>query len=128
MAKIVHVALKVDDLEKASAFYENVLGFKHTGTSRKAETNSHVSRHLSNGEFDLALMKYDSEDAPEARLSGEGPCIHHYGVRVDDPLAYEARLREAGCEILSAPGELPVKFRDPGGIVGEVARFNKYVK
>lgn len=128
MADLVHIAIKVEDLEKASAFYEQVLGFHHTGTSRKGETNTHTSRHLSNGKFDLALMKYDSEDAPEARLAGDGPCIHHYGVKVDDPLAYEAKLREAGCEILSAPGEIPVKFRDPGGVVGEVARFVKFLK
>lgn len=128
MARLVHIALKVDDLEKVSAFYENVFGFRHTGTNRKAETNSHTSRHLSNGEFDLALMQYDSEDAPEATLAGPGPCIHHYGIQVDDPLAYGEKLRAAGCEILSAPGEIPVKFRDPGGIVGEVARFQKYIR
>jgi lactoylglutathione lyase len=126
--RIVHVALKVDDLESTSQFWENLLGFRHTGTSRKAESNTHTSRHLSDGLFDLALMKYDSEDAPEAQLAGPGPCIHHIGIQVEDPLSYVDRLKAAGCEILSAPGELPVKFRDPGGIVAEVAKFKKFIK
>ncbi len=126
--RIVHVAIKVEDLEKASEFYEKVFGFYYTGTSRKGDQNTHTSRHLSDGTFDLALMKYDSEDAPEARLAGEGPCIHHIGFQVDDPLAFVDKLREAGCEILSAPGTIPVKFRAPGGIVAEVARFKNYIK
>lgn len=143
--KIVHVALKVENLEKASEFYEKILGFYHTGSSRKSKTNSHTSRHLSDGSFDLALMQYDSEDAPDAQLAGRGPRIHHIGIQVDDPLSYVEKLRAAGCEILStpgeipvkfaegpeilsAPGEIPVKFRDPSGILVEVGRFNAYIK
>ncbi|MBI2367088.1 MAG: VOC family protein, partial [Deltaproteobacteria bacterium] len=34
MAKIVHIALKVDDLQKATQFYENVFGFKEVETSK----------------------------------------------------------------------------------------------
>ena len=40
---------------------------------------------MTDGYIDLALMIYDSEDAPEAQLSGKGPCIHHIGIEVDDP-------------------------------------------
>jgi len=126
--RLVHVAIKVDDLEKSSRFYEQVFGFHRTGVSREGESNTHTSLHLSDGSADLALMKYDSEDAPEAQLAGPGPCIHHLGIQVDDPLAYVDRLVAAGCEILSAPGAVPVKFRDPGGVVAEVARFVNYIK
>jgi lactoylglutathione lyase len=125
--RLVHVALKVDDLETTSRFWKDLLGFHHSGTGRKGETNTHTSLHLSDGAFDLALMKYDSENAPEAQLAGPGPCIHHIGIQVDDPLSYVDKLKAAGCEILSEPGEVPVKFRDPGGIVAEVAKFKKYI-
>ena len=77
MARINHVALKVIDLEAATKFYENVFGFRqvHTGRSR-----GHISRHLTDGYVDLALMVYDSEDDEEAKLVGLGPAIHHFGI------------------------------------------------
>ena len=74
MPRIVHIAIKVSDLEKATKFYEDVFGFRQTGTGY---TRGHVSRHLTDGNIDLALMVYDSEDVEEAQLSGPGPCIHH---------------------------------------------------
>ena len=70
MARIVHIALKVDDLEKTSQFYEKVFGFKAVDTSK---VRDHTSRHLSDGTIDLALIKYESEESAEARASGSGP-------------------------------------------------------
>ena len=78
MARINHVALKVADLEAATKFYENVYGFRqvHTGRSR-----GHISRHLTDGYIDLALMVYDTEEDAEAKLVGPGPAIHHFALR-----------------------------------------------
>ena len=73
--KIVHIALKVRDLESSTKFYEEVFGFRQV-TTHRGKNSEHVSRHLTDGSIDLALMVYDSEDAPEAQLSGPGPCIH----------------------------------------------------
>src|SRR5438874_13827063 len=89
MARINHIALKVTDLEAATRFYENVYGFRqvHTGRSR-----GHVSRHLTDGYIDLALMVYDSEDDPEAKLVGPGPAIHHFGIEVEDTAAFIAQI------------------------------------
>src|SRR5215468_7589431 len=78
MPRIVHIAIKVDDLEKATKFYQDVFGFRQTGTGY---ARGHVSRHLTDGNIDLALMVYDSEDVEEAQLSGPGPCIHHWGSK-----------------------------------------------
>ena len=66
MPRIVHIAIKVDDLEKATKFYEDVFGFRQTGTGY---ARGHVSRHLTDGNIDLALVIYDSEDVEEAQLS-----------------------------------------------------------
>src|SRR5262245_32596982 len=63
MPRIVHIAIKVDDLEKATTFYEDVFGFRQTGTGY---ARGHVSRHLTDGNIDLALMVYDSEDGGAA--------------------------------------------------------------
>ena len=61
MARIVHIALKVDDLEKATEFYEKGFGFVEMETG---QVRDHTSRHLTDGTIDLALIKYDSEDRP----------------------------------------------------------------
>ena len=70
MARINHVALKVTDLEAATKFYENVFGFRQVKTGR---SRGHISRHLTDGYIDLALMVYDSEEDEEAKLVGRGP-------------------------------------------------------
>jgi lactoylglutathione lyase len=117
MSRIVHLAIKVDDLERAAAFWENVFGFRRSEVQRK---RGHTSCHLTDGRFDLALIQYDGEDTAEAGLAGPGPRIHHYGIAVGDVERAVGELRLRGCEILSQPGVMPVKFRAPHGIIGEV--------
>jgi catechol 2,3-dioxygenase-like lactoylglutathione lyase family enzyme len=125
MPRIVHIALKVKDLDKASEFYEKVFGFVPTET---AKVRDHTSRHLSDGEMDLALIRYDSEESAEARAAGEGPCIHHFAIEVDNTDKYVAQLGKFGCEIISDPGVIPVKFRAPGGTVAEIVPQARYQK
>jgi catechol 2,3-dioxygenase-like lactoylglutathione lyase family enzyme len=36
MPRIVHIAIKVDDLEKATKFYEEVFGFRQTSQDTRA--------------------------------------------------------------------------------------------
>ncbi len=125
MPSIVHIALKVEDLDKTSEFYEKVFQFTPIETS---QVRDHTSRHLSDGSIDLALIKYDSEESPEARAAGEGPCIHHFAIEVDDVDKYAAEIRKFGCEIISDPGVIPVKFRAPGGTVAEIVPTGRYQK
>ncbi|HSQ05597.1 MAG TPA: VOC family protein [Burkholderiales bacterium] len=123
MARIVHLAIKVDDLEAASRFYEEVFGFRHTETNSK---RGHTSRHLTDGTFDLALVKYESETTTEADYAGPGPRLHHFGIAVDKTESFEEALRRHGCEILSKPGVLPIKFRAPGGVVAEISKAEDF--
>lgn len=125
MARIVHIALKVEDLDETSRFYEKVFGFKPIETSK---VRDHTSRHLTDGAIDLALIKYDSEESAEAKAAGHGPCIHHFGIEVDDLENYLAEIRKLGCEIVSDPGVIPVKFRAPGGTVAEIAPKGRFEK
>jgi lactoylglutathione lyase len=123
MPRINHVALKVTDLETATKFYENVFGFRQVGTGR---SRGHVSRHLTDGYVDLALMVYDSEDDEEAKLVGEGPAIHHFGIAVEDRKATLAKIEEFGGTILSKPDAGTVKFRSPDGTIAEIADPGRY--
>jgi len=72
-ARIVHIALKVEDLEQATKFYEDVFGIYQTKTGY---ARPHLAA-MTDGNIELALMVYDSEEEAEAKLSGTGPCIHH---------------------------------------------------
>ncbi len=123
MARIVHLAIKVDNLEEATKFYENVFGFKQLKTGRNG---AHISRHLTDGAIDLALMVYDSEDSPEAQLAGPGPRLHHWGVEVDDQAGYAEKIKAAGGTILSKPDAGALKFRAPDGTIAEVVATGRY--
>ena len=57
MGRIVHLSLKVDEVEKTGEFYKSVFGFQDSETKK---TRDHVSRHMTDGEIDFTLMKYDA--------------------------------------------------------------------
>jgi lactoylglutathione lyase len=125
MSRIVHLALKVENLEQATKFYEDVFGFRQTKTGH---ARGHTSRHMTDGNIDLALMVYDSEDEEEAQLSGPGPCIHHWGIEVEDRDGYVAKIKANGGTIISNPDEGALKFRAPDGTVAEIVAAGRYKK
>ena len=124
MSRIVHLALKVEDLDRTTEFYQTVFGFREVETRK---TRDHLSRHLTDGALDFTLIKYDEgADSAESKASGEGPCIHHFAIEVEDIAKSAAQLRQYGCEIISDPGVIPVKFRAPGGTVAELVPVGRY--
>ena len=125
MARIAHIAVKVDDIEQSAQFYEKALGFVPTGKSR-SENRSRGS--FSDGEINLTLLRYDSEDTAMAQASGRGPCIHHFAIEVENMAKSVEQIRAFGCEILSDPHTAPVKFRAPGGTVAELVPVGRYRK
>jgi lactoylglutathione lyase len=126
MNRIVHLALKVEDLERTTEFYRKVFGFKEMNT---AKVRDHTSRHLSDGMLDVALIKYDADtQSAESKAAGEGPCIHHFAVEVDDIKEATKQVKAYGCEIISDPGVIPVKFHAPGGTVCELVPKGRYQK
>src|SRR5215470_14042130 len=99
MNRIVHLSLKVDDVRKTGDFYQEVFGFRDAETRR---TRDHISRHMTDGRLDFTLMKYDvGTQSAESRASGDGPCIHHFAIEVDDLAQATAAIRARGCEIVS---------------------------
>jgi lactoylglutathione lyase len=126
MNRIVHLALKVEDLDKTTEFYEKVFGFREVETRK---TRDHLSRHLTDGALDFTLMKYDDgTQSAESKASGEGPCIHHFAIEVEDLNKATAEIKGYGCQIISDPGVIPVKFRAPGGTVAELVPVGRYKK
>jgi len=75
------------------------------------------------------LIKYDDgTQSAESKASGEGPCIHHFAIEVDDIKSYWNTLESYGCQMISDPGVIPVKFRAPGGTVAELVPKGRYKK
>ena len=126
MNRIVHLALKVEDLDRTSEFYQKVFGFVEVETRK---TRDHLSRHLSDGELDFTLIKYDAgTQSAESKAAGEGPCIHHFAIEVEDLEKSTRQIKSYGCEIISDSGVVPVKFRAPGGTVAELVPLGRYRK
>ena len=125
MPRIAHIAVKVEDIEQSAQFYEKALGFVPTGKSR-SENRSRGS--FSDGEINLTLLRYDSEDTALAQVSGRGSCIHHFAIEVEDMAKYVEQIRAFGCEILGDPNKAPVKFRAPGGTIAEIVPVGRYRK
>lgn len=124
MNRIVHLALKVEDLEKTTEFYQKVFGFNEVETKK---TRDHISRHLTDGDMDFTLIKYDAgTQSAESRASGAGPCIHHFAIEVEDIAKCTEEIRKYGCTIISDPGVIPVKFRAPGGTTAEIVPVGRY--
>ena len=124
MNRIVHISLKVDDVQRTGDFYHDVFGFLDSETRK---TRDHLSRHMSDGDIDFTLMKYDAgTQSKESRAAGDGPCIHHFAIEVADIAKATEAIRARGCEVVSDPGVIPVKFRAPGGTIAELVPIGRY--
>src|SRR3954466_15334890 len=106
MNRIVHISLKVDDVKRTGDFYQEVFGFQDSETRK---TRDHLSRHMTDGDIDFTLMKYDEgTQSAESRASGDGPCIHHFAIEVPDIEKATAALKQWGYLLSSDPGLSPV--------------------
>jgi lactoylglutathione lyase len=102
---INHVALQVDDIEQAVAFYTEL--FEPTGVNRSVPGAAFIQL----GDQFLALF----ERGPRA----EEP---HFGLVVDDKEAARRTLEEAGAEVL--PGRF-LDFRDPSGNRVQIVQYDQ---
>ena len=73
-------------------------------------------------------MVYDNEDDAQAKLVGEGPATHHFGVEVDNRQGSIEKIEANGGVLLSKPDSSTVKFRSPDGTIAEVVGVGRYQK
>lgn len=122
MAKLRHLALQVQDLDKAAKFYEHVFELKRL---KEAKTPLGDAVMLSDGVMNLTLLKFhDMRSAQGRGLDFVGP--HHMGFVVDDKAAMLKRIEAAGgkyfMELPAAEGiDAETKCKDPEGIVFDIA-------
>jgi catechol 2,3-dioxygenase-like lactoylglutathione lyase family enzyme len=103
---INHVALEVDDIDEALAFYGRLFDFE-------VEERSANAAFIQLGDQFIALMKGRSQPPDRAR---------HFGLVVDDKEQTRRALEAAGVEIL--PGRF-LDFLDPWGNRVQVVQYDQ---
>jgi lactoylglutathione lyase len=82
---------------------------------------------MTDGGIDFTLMKYDEgTTSAESKAAGDGPCIHHFAIEVEDVKQATEEIKSFGSEVVSDPGVIPVKFRAPGGTIAELVPVGRY--
>lgn len=110
MAKIIHSMIRVLDLDRSVAFYQDALGLE---VSSRLEFPDFALAYLRNPENDFELELTLNKGRAEPYTHGTG--YGHVAVAVDDLDAEHARLKARGI----APNEIK-EFRDGERLI---ARF-----
>ena len=99
--KINHVAVVVDDMEKALSFWRDALGMNlHELRDVAAEKSQVAFLPLEGSEVELVVPT--TEDSGIAKyLSKRGPGMHHICLEVDDILGMLAQLRSKGVRLIN---------------------------
>jgi len=120
MARIRHIALAVQDIDKTADFYEKAFGLKR---GKKSEGPTAWRIYMSDGEVNLALLQYKGEEGSGVPKGWTG--IHHFGFQCDDLPAQQKQIEKAGGQFFYDLGEpedegFERKFKDPNGIVFDI--------
>jgi methylmalonyl-CoA/ethylmalonyl-CoA epimerase len=116
--KIDHVGIAVQDLEKQTAFYRDVLGLEFEGFEDLPERGLRIGV-FNVGGVQIELLQPTVPDNAVAKFiekSGEG--IHHLAFTVDDAAGELERLSAAGVQLIdskprSGAGDARVAFLNP---------------
>jgi catechol 2,3-dioxygenase-like lactoylglutathione lyase family enzyme len=115
MAKLRHIAMVVEDIEKTASFYQRAFGME-----RVRQTDTAIG--LSDGVVSLVIIHPSNANMKGDDRRG----LHHLGFLVEDVDKESARVRAAGAVphgaiINSEAGtESEHKFRDPNGQVFDI--------
>src|SRR5204862_6617829 len=100
LTEIDHVAIAVNDLEAAIAYYQEVFGA--TVDHREVVESDGVEEALLKiAESYVQLLTPTREDSPVAKyLANKGEGLHHIGYRVKDCAAALQAIKDAGGRVI----------------------------
>jgi methylmalonyl-CoA/ethylmalonyl-CoA epimerase len=128
IGKIDHVGIAVESIEEARGFYK-ALGLAIEAVEDVPAEGVRVAM-IKVGESRIELIEATREDSPIAKfLAKRGPGLHHLCLATDDVRGDDAKLREAGVEVLRpeptrGAGGCWVQFihpRSAGGVLVELS-------
>jgi methylmalonyl-CoA/ethylmalonyl-CoA epimerase len=109
--RIDHIAVIVDDLQGALAFWQGALGLDLADLEEVPAERSQVA-FLPAGGCEIELVKPTTDDSGLARyLEKRGPGMHHVCLEVDDLEGMLAQLKAKGIQLIN---ETPVSGK--GGV------------
>ena len=99
--RIDHIAVVVDNLEAALAFWREALGLELDHTLDVPNENAIVA-FLPVGDSEIELVKPTLADSGLGRyLEKRGPGMHHICLEVDDIEGVMTHLKEKGIELIN---------------------------
>lgn len=99
--KIDHIAIVVEDIDKALGFWSDALGLELDHVEDVPDQQSVVA-FLPTGASELELVKPTTEDSGVARyLKKRGPGIHHICFEVEDIEGSLEQLSEKGVRLIN---------------------------
>lgn len=99
--RIDHVAIIVEDIERALTFWREGLGLKVEHVEEVPEQEAVVA-FLPTGDSEVELVRPTTEDSGIARfLEKRGPGLHHICFEVDDIEATLSALRESELRLIN---------------------------
>ena len=88
-----HIVLNVRDLERAHAFWTNVMGFHRVGAlERDGAQPMRFYAGRGGNHHDLALMEIAAADGSPETTAGPRPGMNHLAVEYGDPDSWQAQL------------------------------------
>jgi catechol 2,3-dioxygenase-like lactoylglutathione lyase family enzyme len=96
MARVKHIAIRTNDVEKTAAFYREAFGLMQVGAGQSGV-------YLSDGYLNIAVLKLRAGRKGEPLKLG----VDHIGFEVDDVEATVAHIRRLGGKSLTERMEPP---------------------
>lgn len=107
--RINHIALAVNDIEDALAFWRDALGLEMAAVEDVPQEHSKVA-FLPLGDSEIELVQPTSDDSGLARYLGKrGPGMHHICLEVEDIRYMMEKLRKMGVRLIN---ETPQSRKD----------------
>jgi catechol 2,3-dioxygenase-like lactoylglutathione lyase family enzyme len=85
MARLKHIAIRTEDVEKTARFYREVFGLRETGTGQSGV-------YLTDGYLNIAILKLRPAAQGERLRLG----LDHFGFQVDDVASTVAAVEQFG--------------------------------
>ena len=93
MPKIKHIALSTQDVDKTAKFYMDVFGMKEIA---KIDGHGAKGYYLSDGDLNLAILNFKSDDVAGVERGKGWSGIHHLGFQVENLDEVKEKLAAAG--------------------------------
>jgi catechol 2,3-dioxygenase-like lactoylglutathione lyase family enzyme len=130
MAKLRHLAIATDDPDRTAQFYIDVFEFKKLREAKGIWGHGHI---LSDGNINLAILKFVTDAAAGSEKGMGFRGLHHIGFEVDDVDGAAQRVEAAGAnaradidEALGIPHDGPIKgefkYEGPDGVVFDLSQ------